>query len=306
MTDEAARLLSDEEVIAQGYPPRPDSIESPDAYAAWLEHVSRPMTILPPHSVSRADISHSTLGVTEGTSANNIWSGFVATGLKDSYGSIDGSWGVPFVSADPSGQPCYSSVWVGLDGYGLSDLVQAGTEQDAQYIYPFGTATNYYLWTEVLPNQPTAVEIFGVNSSDLMYVSLWVGDSTGKINPSGGYAWFSIGDRTAGQGFHSSTPLGKGFGFKGSTAEWIVERPCLGNCKTSPILPELANYGAFGMANAYVFPPGGKAIAYSKAANVQLTMREQNTPYPDNDVLSTASSATGHADWINFFWKNFH
>ena len=301
LTDEAARLLSDEEVIAQGYPPRPDSIESPDAYAAWLEHVSRPMTILPPHWVSRTDISHSTLGVTEGTSANNIWSGFVATGLKDSYGSIDGSWRVPFVSADPSGQPCYSSVWVGLDGYGLSDLVQAGTEQDAQYIYPFGTATNYYLWTEVLPNQPTAVEIFGVNSSDLMYVNLWVGDSTGKINPSGGYAWFSINDSTAGQGFHSSTPLGKGFGFKGSTAEWIVERPTI-----SGSLPDFANYGAFGMVNAYVFPPGGKAIAYSKVANVQVTMREQNTPYPDNDVLSTASSATGHADWINFFWKNFH
>jgi hypothetical protein len=39
---------------------------------------------------------------------------------------------------------------------------------------------------------------------------------------------------------------------------------------------------------------------------VQITMREQYKPYPDNDVLSTASSATGHADWINFFWKNFH
>src|SRR5262249_18608994 len=154
--------------------------------------------------------------------------------------------------------------------------------------------TNYYVWTEVLPNQPTAVELFGVNSSDLMYVNLWVGDSTGKINPSGGYAWFSINDSTSGQGFNSPTPLGKGFRFSANTAEWIAERPTI-----SGSLPDFANYGGFGMVNAYVFPPGGKAIPYSKAANVQITMREQYTPYSDNDVLSTASSATGHADWIN-------
>jgi len=97
LTDAAARQLSGEEVIDLGYPPRPDSTESPDAYAAWLDYVSRPITILPPHSVSRAEVSHSPQNVTEGLSTNStsIWSGFVATGLPGSYGSVDGSWRVP-------------------------------------------------------------------------------------------------------------------------------------------------------------------------------------------------------------------
>ena len=58
LTDEAARQLSDQEVLAQGYPPRPNAAESPEAYANWLGRFSRPITLLPPHSVSRSDISH--------------------------------------------------------------------------------------------------------------------------------------------------------------------------------------------------------------------------------------------------------
>jgi hypothetical protein len=61
------------------------------------------------------------------------------------------------------------------------------------------------------------------------------------------------------------------------------------------------------MVAAYVqYAASSASVPYSKAATVQLTMREQNTPYSDNNVLSTASSATGHADWMNFFWKNYH
>jgi len=206
------------------------------------------------------------------------------------------------VSDDPSGQPCYSSVWVGLDGYTTADLVQAGTEQDAVYFPLIGTITNNYVWTEVLPNQPTAVEVFSVNSSDLILVNLRVVYSAGHINPNGGYAWFSIRDSTSGQEFDSPTPLGKNYSFSASNAEWIMERPTIGGS-----LPDLADSGTFGMVNPNVFAPGSeKGIPYSKAAKVQITMREQNTPYPDNDVLSTVSSATGHADWMSFFWKNFH
>jgi hypothetical protein len=304
LTDAAARQLSDEAVIALGHPPRPDATASPEAYAAWLDQVSRPITILPPHSVSRADISHSPHPVAEGSSAGGSaqFSGFTAVGPFNGFGSLTGSWRVPFVSGDPSGQPCYSAVEVGLANSDESKEVQAGTEQDAIFIPGFGDFTNYYVWTQVQPIQPNPVELFSVNSSDLIFMNVWVGDSAGNIDPNGGYAVFSIGDRTSGQEFLFATPLGK-IRINADSAFWGVERPLIGGS-----LPDFSDYGTFGMVNANVFAPGSeKGIPYSQAATlIQDTMKEEMRPFPDLNVLSTVSTVSGHPDWMNFFWKNFH
>jgi hypothetical protein len=316
LTDAAARQLSDEAVIALGHPPRPDATAAPEAYAAWLDQVSRPVTILPPHSVTRADISHSPPSVnradishspqnvraTLSTTPSTIWSGFIAlvgTGFFNSFGSVDGSWRVPSVRIGPSGQG-YSSVLVGLDGWITMDLVAAGTEQDAVYFPGIGSIANYYVWTQVQPTQSNSQEVFSVNSSDLILVNVWVGDSAGQLNIHGRYAWFSIGDSTSGQEIFGSTPLGKDFLFSATSADWIVGR--------SSSLYDLPDYGTFGMVNADFFAPGSeKGIPYSNAAQLQpVTMRELNMTYPDNNVLSTVSTVSGHPDWMTFFWKNFH
>ena len=310
LSDEAARKLSDEDIIAQGYPPRPHDTESPEAYIKWLGRVSRPITILPPHSVSRSDISHSPRNVIAGPYTSTNWSGFVAQGPAGSYSMVAGDWSVPPVSADTKGVPptywgpsCYSSVWVGLDGNTTNDLVQAGTEQDAFFIPLSGTVTSYYAWTEVYPNQPMQ-ELFYVTSGDPISVTVYIGDSKGNVDPSGNYAWFNILDATAGLGLNTFTKLGKDFGFSGSSAEWIVERPyitVLGG------YPELAQYSSFEISGASVLPATAKkSIFYSKAENQQITMRENYTPKPDNNVLSTVGSVTGHADSMQFFWKNFY
>lgn len=306
LTEEASGQLRDEEVIERGYPPRPDATTSPDAYASWLDMVSRPMTIMPAHAVSRSDITHSPRGVTEGASVSYNWSGFIANAASSkTYALVEGQWRVPSVTADPSSAPCYSSVWVGLDGSTTLDLVQAGTEQDATYIFPFGTSTNYYAWEEVLPNQPTAQELYGVNSSDLMKVTVFVSNSKASANPYGNTAYFYVIDTNSGSGSGVLyyVPLGSSFKFAGNSAEWITERPTVGGS-----LPELADYGGFGMINAYATNvKAGTTLPYSTIQNQQDTMREHYTPVTsDNNVLSTVSSATGHADWMNFFWKNFH
>jgi hypothetical protein len=304
LTDEAARQLSDEDIIAQGYAPRPNATESPEAYVKWLDRVSRSITLLPPHSVSRSDISHLPQGVTEGLSGanNNHWSGFVATGSAETYKVVYGDWVVPFVSGDPSGQGCFSSVWAGLDGYPPSnDVVQAGTEQDAQDLSPSGTATTYYAWTEVVPQQPTAHQVLSVNPGSTISVAVWVGDSKGSIDPHGSYAWFNIVDVNSGQEFKHFTKLGTTFGFTASTAEWIVERPLVDGGFFG-----LSDYGIVQMSSALV-QIGSKTIPYSTAANVQITMRNENQDHhTDNNVLSTVSLVTGEADWMRFYWKNFY
>ena len=139
-------------------------------------------------------------------------------------------------------------IWVGLDGNTTNDLVQAGTEQDAVRIFPYGTATNYYFWTEVYPLQPME-EVGPVSPGDVVDVTVYVGDAAGNVNPSGGYAWFNFLDALAGHGGNFSTKLPTTFGFKGNSAEWIVERPYI---KVLSGYPELAQYTTFEMTGAVV------------------------------------------------------
>jgi hypothetical protein len=83
------------------------------------------------------------------------------------------------VFSDPANNATYSSFWVGLDGWGTTDLVQAGTETDT-----INTTTGFasitlistYAWTEFLPPQQASIEVAGfvVNPGDRIFVEVWV------------------------------------------------------------------------------------------------------------------------------------
>jgi hypothetical protein len=45
------------------------------------------------------------------------------------YDAVMGEWYVPQVKISDNNLSTYSSFWIGIDGDGLSDLWQAGTEQ---------------------------------------------------------------------------------------------------------------------------------------------------------------------------------
>jgi hypothetical protein len=322
LTDEAARQLSDEEIIAQGYPPRPNAAESPEAYAKWLDRASRPMTIVPPHSVKRSDISHLPRTAIAGPNTSDNWSGFVAQSSNGSYRSVQGEWTVPSVLGEVkvvieggrptivTGPPTYSALWVGLDGNNTNDLVQAGTEQNAQSLPLFGTATSYFAWTEICGLtsgcQPMN-QVLSVSPNDGMDVSVYVGDSAGNLNPAGDYAWFYVYVYTAtsAQGMSFSTYLGTSFGFTGNSAEWIMERPFISALGSNPKLPdaELADYKTCLMTGS-VLTTG--SIPYSYAQTEQITMYEWYTPQADNNELSTVSAVSGQPSAMLFTWKSFH
>jgi hypothetical protein len=314
LTDEAARQLSDEDILAQGYPQRPNAAESPEAYAKWLNRVSRPMTILPAHSVKRSDISHLPRTTVAGPNISKNWSGFVAANSPGSYRMIYGEWYVPAVSGEVEvveegrmptivpGPPTYSALWVGLDGNTTNELVQAGSEQDARSLFLFGTATSYYAWTEAYPLD-SETEVFSVSPGDGIEVAVYVGDAKGNVNPSGGYAWFNVLDPTAGIGGKYSLQLGTGFGFTGYSAEWIMERPwitALGG------FPELADYNTCNMTGGVMTATGTTYISYSSVQNLQDTMYEELDPQPDYNVLATVSGIPGLSGWMQFSWKSFH
>jgi len=308
LTDESARQLSDQEIVAVGYSPRPDPAESPEAYTRWLETYSRPITMLPPQSVRQTAIRHTQPSVEAGFLSNSHWSGYVAQSAPSSYIRVNGWWPVPpignYESLSISQQ---SSLWVGLDGVSTNDLVQAGTEQSIVET-AFGYVYDYYAWTEVVPNQSEQPR-FSVNPGDHMAVTVWVGNSKGAQTPSGHTAWFQAVDRTQSQGGIYSTPLA-GTSFSGNTADWIMERPCVANCSgpaSGWVFPDLAQYGAIVMTDAWVQSPtgGNKVIDYSNAENVRINMYNEYLNFPDNDWLSTVYSTSSKTS-MQFIWKNYH
>lgn len=53
------------------------------------------------------------------------WSGYSLKGKNGAYKQISAKWNVPFVR--PSRTATYSSAWIGIDGFGNSNLIQTGT-----------------------------------------------------------------------------------------------------------------------------------------------------------------------------------
>jgi len=130
--------------------------------------------------------------------------------VTEPYDWVTGTWHVPFVTGEPNTKT-FSALWVGLDGDGTTDLVQAGTQQQAARInlgFILFTLTNYYAWTEFLPQQPTeqVISNFTVNPGDEILTEVWVGTGEDEPTLSGASGRFFIMNLSTG-GFASlSTP----------------------------------------------------------------------------------------------------
>jgi hypothetical protein len=290
LTEAEAQSMTDEELSRRDYPERPNVLTSPDQYAKWLDQVARPMTILRSHLVSRSDITAAPV--------NEIrfnWSGLEAySSTKKTYSAVTADWGVPVIpTASSNGSIDYSAFWVGLDGDGIKDLVQAGTEQDA---WESGgvTYSDYYAWSELLPNQPTEQEVFSVNPGDAMTVEVWISTGSGAPNPNGSYGAFRIIDQTQNISTEFYVPL-NGTTFNGTEAEWIMERPTVNGG-----YPELAAYLIANMSGGSALQVNGtKWVDSGTAANRNLSM------YNGADELSEAVWLGSGTTMTSFLWLNY-
>jgi Peptidase A4 family len=176
-----------------------------------------------------------------GAVANKIWSGLVLTSNSSSWNSstafyaIYGQWGVPI--AQQAYNTCTggwdeSFTWIGIDGYGLTDLAQGGTEQDAYCANNFATQnTVYRAWYEFLPQDQTEIVIqnFSIYPGDDINAALVINSNT--------TASFYLTNITTNQStaFQFSN---SGANVSASSAEWIMERPSINGVPTT-----LMNYG---------------------------------------------------------------
>lgn len=229
---------SDVEIEQWGFPPRP-STSNAAAYTRWkgvaaLARVTPQLTFTniyqgPAGKVRLASATQNSVNTT-----SDVWSGDVLSGADHTFSVnetlVEGGWNIP--SAAQAVGTCnstwdYSSQWVGFDGYGSSDVLQAGSEADADC-----SSTLYSLWYEWYPNTETRVSSPAVRSGDFVEVQVWYTTAS----PYGHAYWadYRTG-ASASVGFNPPS----GTTYEGNSAEWIVERPSISGSPT-----DLANYGA--------------------------------------------------------------
>jgi hypothetical protein len=221
--------LPNRELVALGYPPRPDPARHPARYKRWLKRVMQPFMAVNPTKVAHHGVRFArstpdlitppklaspTLPLpppraepTFDQNSNN-WSGAQLTQPRGQFFLIESDWNVPGVfnvnPTYPLGGVTYSAVaeWIGLDNNAAgTDLYQAGTDSEC-WVWFGWTITNYWMWIESLPFPPWAIPNFPVSPYDAVSVDIFVADqygttffqngSDGGLTPADDRVWFMI------------------------------------------------------------------------------------------------------------------
>ena len=213
-----------------GFPTRPDARKEPKLRQLWDKMLSRPRTWITPtfrevpgksHGPalrpgrSRARVSASR-GIANATSSN--WSGSVAfPSARRTFGWVAGQWTVPNPHAPGFGS-YYASEWVGIDGWGSPDVLQAGTETEKVDLGIF-SFTQVYTWWEWFPAGEVAITNLPVSAGDIMYCLICVNSTTTAT------VYFTNQSSGVSTSFSITAP--RGTTLVGNSAEWIVERPTI-------------------------------------------------------------------------------
>jgi hypothetical protein len=299
--------FTQDEIVRQGFPPRPDPVASASQFARWREVVSKPTTIVPAKLRARPDIVHNPaemLGTDNGISGSGNWSGIALDKTSTVYSNVNGDWFVPTVSGTTAiPGTLFSAIWVGMDGLTSGDVVQSGTEQDVAWT---GSTfvTNYFAWTEWFPDVSQMIANAPIVPGDQVYVDVWVGDSGSGINPNGGFGWFTMNvlhsDGSQVQ-YRSDTPIPSGVTYIGDSAEFIVERPTVGGGMSA-----LPDYSTALIDFSYADSNSG-TVLHDRSTDpfMQIWMINDGS-----DVLSEATPTTGMLfgtshDTVTFSWEAF-
>jgi hypothetical protein len=218
----------DRELLVYGYPARPDKDKHPELHETWQRMASRPLTFIEPQFALRTDKQHGVRNTIANDTSTN-WSGAASFAAKgDSATYVIGQWTVPDVVAPGLGS-FYCASWVGIDGDGSPDVLQAGTECDV-ISFGFFTAKQTYVWWEWYPENEVQIANFPVTSGDVMFCAICVHSDT--------EAGFYLTNLTTGASTSFTKTAPRGTQLVGNCAEWIVEAPTVNGGQSA-----LARYG---------------------------------------------------------------
>ena len=328
-------ILTTAELVAKGFPPKPDPIATPEAYQTWLKIVSEPATIVPPRSVRSA--VHNYIPVSKdnyaGISAQNP---VAYRGSGNLYDYVSGSWHVPQVSTTIPNEWEHMSTWVGLRGctggncsfpVSTGTLFQTGTVDAAMYdgSFVYSSHSAFFEWLSWLypsclnqppgnannvhvigtsPNQACDLQITPnrilVNERDQVFAVVWTGDANGTPMANGAYAYSYIQNMTTLVGSStlrfSSLPAWPLNGFE---ADWILERATLAAVLTLSNLPWFSSPYVMS-APAVRYQNGGveHSANFSTVANILWTMSASGRILA---VVTFPSSQDISFNWVNYY-----
>jgi hypothetical protein len=176
------------------------------------------------------------------------WSGY-ATAPGSGITGVKSTFTVPSVNLVPPG---FAANWTGIGGYSTSDLIQAGTSEDA--------VQGNYAWYEILPASETIIDsgctgdsACTVNDGDVVTVDIHV---------VGTNLW-SVALTDAG---HWSWQKNISYASTQSSAEWIFEAPTL----VVQTIPANTGVNHFGPTSTFTDGSGTHTIAQGNPVSIAM------------------------------------
>jgi hypothetical protein len=207
---------TDRELLAHGYPARPDPQSLPGLHQHWTTVLSRPVSVITPQFAMMP--GHAGRRLRYAGTVGTGWAGsvFNVQDGGDPVTFVSGQWTVPAV-VPPQGDHGLSAcaTWIGIDNAesDSGDILQAGTTQQVTY----GDGPVTFAWFEWFPQDPVTVTNLDVSPGDVMYCVICVYSPT--------EAAVYLGNMTTGQlaSFIKEAP--ENVTVSGNSAEWILECP---------------------------------------------------------------------------------
>ncbi len=270
-------MASDSDLAYFGFPPRPDPSADEKAYASWrramLAASSRITPALEPsEAVTGAAKETSPRPEVAPTALNSYnWSGDVGFSGTNSYGSSSFYFAIAEYMVPRVRQPLgkcsggwdYAQAWVGIDGWGSGDVLQAGTEMDA-YCHGSNTSEKYYFWYGWYPNGQTRVSNLSVEPGDQVYVEVW------NTTATAGHAYLFNYRTNKTVTINFSAPAGTTL--VGNSTEWIISRPTV-----KGILAQLSGFNAQYFSSAYAGTFASTVVVADGSSTFPVTMLDDQT-----------------------------
>lgn len=290
-----AAKAPDADLDRYGLPPRPDPSQAV-AYRAWLHLVTTPQTRLENPAVEITNIVNGPArdmkitGALKGnvsTSTSTNWSGVAITtsdAFKANKSAVYSQFVMPKMGHDNCTYgPYYFSWWVGFDGWGNGNVLQAGANST-------NCSTTYVLWYEwfesgctsssaTYPCYQTNFKGIPVTAGDYIGVEVWYTTAS----PQGhAYVLNYTTKKSVSVGFNQ--PSGTAT-YEGYSVEWIAERPSLGSSLTN-----LANY--LGQGSDVDYATDGTHTYYPNSSPSGTTIYDITMTCPPWNPSSACSSTT--------------
>lgn len=265
-----------------GIPRRPDAVKEPHLKAIWdSAFASKPTFIKAEIAIDhklakrkRPVISKKAKGKEFSPSG---WAGVVVPVANLNFNppepvvSVYGEWFIPNITPIPNEPPQGQTVgfWVGIDGYGNNQVLQAGTAATVT-----GSSIVHWVWTEWWTLPPIQVTNFPIKPGDYITVLVCANQ------PNHGFC--SMLNKTTNQATSIGITPPANVTSIGATAEWIVEG-------VSSILPVFSTV-VFANCSA-----GTKNHAFNMQGGVTTEITSGGANLTASSVLSATS---GMVKWL--------